>query len=175
MLKTITAALGVVLLGTAAATATPVLSGAYTVTARDLCQQRLIADFNNSGGPNVVDALNFSSGDVPSAQTLITAKFIPAKSKITVTGFVDEGSGFLLQSTGSKSGSQGTALNERVQSGSISYSNTDTTITIGNRTYNAIYGQIDKNGIAHTMAFMGLYTDGNPPDTCSEQDEAIRQ
>jgi hypothetical protein len=172
MSKSIAAALAAFVLSCASAAATPILSGAYTVIARNVCQQRLTADFNGSG---TVDALSFSSGDVPSAQTLLSVTFNPNKGKISYAGFQDEGSSLLLQSTGSKSGTQGTLLTETPISGSTSYSNTSTTMTIGGNVYNAVYGQIDKNGIAHTAAFMRLYTDGNPPDTCSEQDEATRQ
>lgn len=172
MSKTLMAALAAVLLSSASAAATPIVSGAYTVIARNVCQQRLTADFNGSG---TVDALSLSTGDVPSAQTLLAVTFNPNKGKVTFAGFQDEGSGFLLQSTGSKGGTQGTPLTETPTSGSTSYSNTDTTITIGGNVYNAVYGQVDKNGIAHTAALMRLYTNGNPPDTCSEQDEATRQ
>lgn len=172
MSKSIAAAFAALVLSCASAAATPILSGAYTLTARDFCQQRLIADYNVSG---MVDALNFSNGDVPSAQTLLTVKFTPSKSKAMFAGFLDEGTSLLLQATGSQNNNEGTLLNEQSQSGSASYSNTDTTVTINGRTFNAIYGQIDKNGVAHTMSYMGLYTNGDPPDTCSEQGEATRQ
>ncbi|HEY8699164.1 MAG TPA: hypothetical protein VIM02_16290 [Rhizomicrobium sp.] len=172
MSKSIAVAFAAFVLSCASAAATPILSGAYTVIAHNFCQQRLTADFNGSG---TVDALSFSTGDVPSGQTLLSVTFNPNKAKITYAGFLDEGSSLLLQSTGSKGGTQGVPLTETPMSGSTSYSNTDTTITIGGNVYNAVYGQIDKNGIAHTAALMRLYTNGNPPDTCSEQDEATRQ
>lgn len=172
MSKSVAVAIAAFVLSGVSAMATPILSGAYTLTARDFCQQRLIADFNGSG---MVDALNFSNGDVPSGQVLLTVKFTPSKSKAMFAGFLDEGTSLLLQATGSQNSNQGTLLNEQTQSGSAGYSNTDTTLTINGQTFNAIYGQIDKNGVAHTVAYMGLYTNGNPPDTCSEQGEATRQ
>jgi hypothetical protein len=82
-------------------------------------------------GSGTVDALSFSAGDVPSAQTLLSVTFNPSKSKIAFAGFQDEGSSLLLQSTGSKSGTQGTLLTETPMSGSTTYSNTSTTMTIG--------------------------------------------
>lgn len=179
MSKSIAVAFAAFVLSCASAAATPILSGAYTVIAHTFCQQKLVADFAAaSGDPQngiFVDALSLTNSDVPSVQTLLSATFNPNKSKITYAGFQDEGSSLLLQSTGLRGGTLGNPLTETPTSGSISYSNTSTTMTIGGNVYNAVYGQIDKNGVAHTVAFMRQYTDGNPPDACSEQDEATRQ
>lgn len=169
MSKTSMAALAAVLLSSASAAATPIISGTYNVTVRDHCQPTLTADFNSG----LVDALSFSSNDNYTNQQLFAATFKPSKGKVTIAGFNDEGSIFLLKSTGSQSGTQGDPLAETAASGTSNYSNTDTTFTVNDETYHILYAQIDNNGIAHAMSWLGLYTKEGV--TCSNQGEATRQ
>ena len=169
MSKIYMAALAAALLSSAADATTPVLSGNYTVSYRRMCQPTLNVDFNGSG---LVDATNLSSSS-DSQQTILSADFNPKKGKVKITGFQDAGTVFLLQTTGSQNTNQGDPLNEQAQSDTNSYSNTDTTFTVGGEAYNAIYGQIDKKGVAHTVIFLGVTNHDGA--ACSEQGEITLQ
>jgi hypothetical protein len=166
------AAVAAIVFGTtSAALPAPILSGSYIITSRHHCQEVLVVDINKSG---LVDSVNLGPGSNGDTQLLLTATFTPKKGKLAFTGFVDDGSNFLLQLTGSQQATQGEVLSEQPNNGSTTYSNTATTLTIGSSVYNAMYGQVDDNGIAHAIAFMRFYTDkGNAP--CSEQAEGFLQ
>lgn len=155
--------------------ATPIISGTYLVTIHSFCQPTVTANFAASGSDSFVD--NLSSNDASSdafMQEILSATFNPAKGKVTVTGFQDEGSNLLLQFTGARSGIFGSALTEQASTGSSKYSNTATTLTVNGDVSNAFYGGIDGHGIAHSIIFMRL-SGGQNGTTCSDQGEATRQ
>jgi hypothetical protein len=155
-----------------ATAATPILSGGYIVTERDFCQPVGTFHFVNVSTNNLVDSVTLTGGQMKF--TLFQANFSPSKGKITTTGFGDGGDPIFFKTTGAQTSSQGQALGEDSQSGKVSYSNTDTTFTVDGTTFHAFYGQIDKNGIAHTFALQGMYqADNGQP--CAEQAEATRQ
>ena len=160
----------------APAIAAPIISGTYNVVMHSYCQPVLTANFAPVGNDFFVDGLDKSNSDAGDAfhQELVAATFNAAKGKVTFNGFSDTGSVYLLQFSGSRSGTIGTALSETPHSGSAGYSNTDTTLTLGGSTSNTLYGQIDKNGIAHSFVFMRL-SGGQGGTSCSTQGEATRQ
>jgi hypothetical protein len=160
--------------GASALAATPILSGTYLVTLRSFCQPTVTANFATSGSDSFVDNLSSNDASVDAfMQEILSVTFNPAKGKITFTGFQDQGSNLLLQFTGSRSGTFGSALTEQPDKGSSKYSNTATTLTVNGDTSNAVYGGIDANGVAHSLIFMGL--SGDNGTTCSAQGEATRQ
>jgi hypothetical protein len=155
--------------------ATPILKGTYNETLRHYCQPTLIEDSilidNNS--IKVVDQLDYSSSSFDNL--LLTAVFSPTKGKVTLSGFVDSGTTQMLEFTGAGSGTTGVVLAESPFSMTAAYSMTATTITIGGETYNALYGAIDKNGVAHTLALQGMAATQDGTSQCSWQGEATLQ
>lgn len=105
---------------------------------------------------------------------MFLATFNLAKQSVSIDGFQDKGDVLLVQETGSVTGNSGTPLQELPLSGKSSYSSTSTTVTIGDQTANALFGQVDKNGIAHYFTFQSVSANdvGVP---CTDQGAASRQ
>lgn len=157
----------------APAAAATTISGKYIITIHEYCIPTMSVNSGAySGGGNYVTGLTLGGSTVENAMVL--ADFNPSKQSFTVSGFTDAGNVMLMQYTGSVNGNSGSPFSESPASGKIGYANTDTTITVNGQTFNAIYGQIKKNGIAHYLAFQGVFTDQNNA-SCSEQGEAARQ
>lgn len=156
-----------------AAMAAPVISGSYIVTERRMCQANAAFNFAQGETDNYVDQVSLQGGE--SGHTLLQAAFSPAKGKVTVSGFDATGDSMLFHLTGKASGTLGNPLTQKTMSGSkIAYSNTDTTLTINGTTYQVLYGQVDKNNIAHYAAFQGV-NQNDIGEACSVQGEATRQ
>lgn len=75
--------------------------------------------------------------------------------KVKFVGFRNGGSQFLLQGT-PDGATAGVALVQVPISSKVKYSTGNATVTIHGESFKAIYGQIDKTGIAHTVAFLGI-------------------
>lgn len=166
-MKVVVWATAVVLSGTLRALATPILSGPYTLIVNQTCQPTLTGNFNSS---QVVNGLTSSANAF--AQQLVLAIFSPSTGKVKYSGFGIGGSVFLVQGN-SNGATTGTKLTRASISTSVKYSNTATSIRLSGDNLSAIYGQIDGNGIAHTLAFMGILTSGG--FACATQGMATRQ
>jgi len=160
------------LLATASAGAATIISGKYIVTVRKYCEPTQTIDSTNVSGAVVVDAVMLGGSDV--GFSMFTVSFNPNKLTLTTNGLNDEGNVMLMKYTGVLTGQSGDPFSESATSDKGTYSNTDTTITVGNQTLNAMYGQVDKNGIAHFIAFQGIFNNENNVP-CAEQGEATRQ
>lgn len=148
--------------------AAPILSGSYVLVLRQWCQGNVTAHFNES---NLIDSLDYDGG---ATLTLVgSADFDPDKGTVKVSGFSYNGSPFLLTATGNKNYTDGIPLEETPLSAAAGkYKNTAKIFKLGEETFHAIYSQLDKNGVAHAMTFMGFI-----PGliNCSAQGEATRQ
>jgi hypothetical protein len=169
--------LSVALIGTLCvavpASAQTVISGKYLVTLHKYCIPTMTVNSGSySGGGNYVTVVTLGGSNVEN--NMVLATFSPTKQNVSATGFSDDGNVMLVHYTGSVNGNSGSPFQETAVSGKSPYSNTDTTITFGGQTFNAFYGQVDKNSIAHYLTFQGDFTDEGG-DSCSEQGEASRQ
>ena len=155
------------LLAGAPASATTVISGKYVVTVTKFCQ--MVDTYHFSSAQNIGNYLDgIDTGGSNYKQSLYAASFSPTKGNVTVSGFDNGGDVEIFQFTGSISGTQGQALAQTPNSGKSAYSNTDTTLTISGQVFNAVYGQVNKNGIAGYVAFQGVFAaDGG--NMCTEQ------
>jgi hypothetical protein len=166
------AAAAAVFIGAPAA-ATPVISGKYIITIRKFCEPTFtVHNSNVTNAGAFVDGVYLGGSSFKN--TLLLATFVPAKGSASFGGFTDSGDVAMMQYTGVTNGSSGTPISESPNSGKTSYANTDTTVSFGGQVYNAFYGTVDKNGIAHYVAYQAAYTNesGVP---CSEQGELSRQ
>ena len=153
--------------------ATPTVSGKYIVTERRLCQAVAMFNFDNvSATGDFVNGVDLQGGIFKNS--LVLATFSPSKGTVNVSGIDEGGDSMLFQKTGTQGGTEGNAMAEAPNSGKVPYSNTDTTITINGETYHVLFGQLDKNGIAHYFAFEGLSTNDSG-EPCTSQAEASRQ
>lgn len=151
----------------------PLLSGKYLVTSHEYCIPTMTVNSGSySQGGNYVTSVTLGGSNV--RNSLYLATFNSAKNTVSISGFDDEGNVMLMQYTGSVTGNSGSPFIESPASGKGKYSNTDTTVTINAQVYNAFYGQIDKNNIAHYVATQAVYAqeDGR---SCSEQGVGSRQ
>jgi hypothetical protein len=155
------------------ALATPVISGKYILTIHRYCEPTFAVHNSNIADADAfIDQVLLGGSNVNS--TLALATFNPTKQSASYAGFSDSGDVALIQYTGVTNGSSGDPITEKAVSGKTAYSNTDTTVTFGGQTYNAFYGEVDKNNIAHHVAYQAAYTSesGFP---CTEQGELSRQ
>jgi len=127
---------------------------------------------NVSNVGTFVDQVTLGGSSVHNSLYLGT--FSPTKQTVSITGFEDEGDVMLMQYTGVVNGNSGSPFSESAGSGKASYSNTDTTITINGQVFNAFFGQLDKNNIAHYIATQAVYANESG-QSCSEQAVASRQ
>ena len=166
------AAAAAVLVGTPAL-ATPVISGKYILTIRRFCEPTFtVHNTNIANAGAFIDGVYLGGSSFKN--TLVLATFNPTKGSASFAGFTDSGDVAMVQYTGVTNGSSGEPITEGPSSGKISYSNTDTTVNFGGQVYNAFYGEVDKNNIAHHVAYQAAYSnDGGLP--CSEQGELSRQ
>jgi len=158
-----------------AAAAAPTISGDYIVIEHRLCQSAgtyHLDDGSAHGIGDYVDGVGLSSAN--SKHIMLQAKFSSAKGKVTFAGFQDAGDTMLYQLSGITNTTLGIPLAEAPSSGTDTYSNTGTTITLGTDTYNIFYGQVDKKGVAHVFAYQGMIvTNGGAP--CSVQGQGTMQ
>ena len=156
-----------------AACATPAISGKYIVTERRMCQAVATFSFDNTVNTgDFVNDVNLNGGIFKNS--LVLANFSPAKGNVSISGTDEGGDVMLFDKTGVQTGQQGNVIAETANSGKVAYSNTSTTVTINGETYHVLYGQIDKNNIAHYFATEGVFTNsGN--ELCTAQAEASRQ
>ncbi len=163
----IAAASAAILACAPALAATPSVSGKYIVTVTKLCQMVTTYHFSSAQDlGNYLDGIN--TGGSSYKQSMYAASFSPAKGKVTIDGFDDGGDLEIFHFTGSIGGTQGEQMAQAPNSGKVAYSNGDTTITIGDRTYNALYGQVSKNGVAGYVAFQGVFA-SDTGNACTEQ------
>jgi len=167
------AASAALLLCAPAVAAAPAISGKYIVTERRMCQAVATFNFDNTVNTgDFVNGVNLNGGIFKNS--LVLANFSPAKGKVTVDGIDEGGDAMLFAFTGAQNGQQGNVMAESANSGKVDYSNTDTTVTINGEIYHVLYGQVDKNNIAHYFAMEGVFiNDGN--ELCSAQADASRQ
>lgn len=125
----------------------PVLSGKYATTYNEICQAR-------------TGATNYSAG--ATYNQILVADFDHAGKTVKVTG--TSVSGALVAANGEPA-----KLTQTPIDASYPYSNTATTITIGNRTFKALYGPLIL-GTPQWTIFGGLSS-----ESCSASAVAIRQ
>ena len=149
------------------------ISGKYVVTVTKLCQLTGTYNFSTAGlGNNYVNEINSSGSTFK--QSLYQATFSPSKGSVTINGFDSGGDLEIFQITGSISATLGSAITQAPNSAKNPYSNTATTFTIGTQSFNAMYGQVDKKGVAHYFAFQGVFA-GDSGEECTEQGTASAQ
>ena len=148
------------------------ISGKYIVTINKLCQLNATYNFSTAGlGNNYLNGINSNGSSF--VQSMYQATFSSTKGSVTITGFDDGGDLEIFHLTGSISSTLGNTITQAPSSNKTSYSNTATTFTVGGEAYNAMYGQIDKKGIAHYVAFQGVFAGDS--GQCTEQGIASMQ
>jgi hypothetical protein len=149
------------------------ISGKYIVTVTKLCQLTGTYNFSTAGlGNNYLNQINSSGSNFK--QSLYQATFSPTKGNVTLSGFDNGGDLEIFDITGSVSATLGNTITQAPNSGKSTYSNTATTFTTNGQVYNAMYGQIDKKGVAHYVAFQGVFA-GDSGQECTEQGTASAQ
>ena len=149
------------------------ISGKYIITITKLCQLTGTYNFSTAGlGNNYLNQINSSGSSFK--QSLYQATFSPTKGNVTISGFDDSGDLEIFHITGSIVTTLGSTLTQASNSGKSSYSNTATTFTVNGQVLNAMYGQIDKKGVAHYVAFQGVFA-GDSGQECTEQGTASAQ
>ena len=149
------------------------ISGKYVVTVTKLCQLTGTYNFSTAGlGNNYVNEINSIGSNFK--QSLYQATFSPSKGSVTINGFDNGGDLEIFQVTGSISATLGSAITQVPNSAKNPYSNTATTFTIGTQSFNAMYGQVDKKGVAHYFAFQGVFANDSGQE-CTEQGTASAQ
>jgi len=158
------------------AAAPPLLSGGYVYTSNKFCQITVIAKYGTS--PNIKNSpfvanLTTSSGSNTVGLGAGTIKFTPGKTgsgSATISGFQATGSAILLSSTGSGisgGGIDGAPLASETDTGSTTYAQTATTVSIkedgGTSTFHIYYGKV-LTGIVQNAVFAGVDAKG-----CAEQ------
>lgn len=149
--------------------APPILSGTYAFSQRTFCQPTLLVTYNKKNVASV--SLNGSGtfGGVGDVQlTVGVVNFDTGFQELKYSGTMEEGSPVLLHSQ-SGGADQGNPVTESVASNRLSYSNTDTTVTLGGQVYQAAYGHVAK-GFAQHVVLIALDSNG-----CSQQWELDRQ
>jgi hypothetical protein len=143
------------------------ISGKYIVTVTKLCQLTGTYNFSTAGlGQNYVNEIESSGSNFK--QSMYQATFSPTKGNVTISGFDNGGDLEIFHITGSIVATLGSTITQAPNSGKTPYSNTATTFTIGGQTLNAMYGQIDKKGVAHYVTFQGVFA-GDSGQECTEQ------
>ena len=149
------------------------ISGKYIVTVTKFCQLTGTYNFSTAGlGQNYVNEIESSGSNFK--QSMYQATFNPTKGNVAVSGFDDGGDLEIFHITGSIVATLGSPLTQAPNSGKSPYSNTATTFTVGGQTLNALYGQVDKKGVAHNFAFQGVFA-GDSGQQCTEQGTASLQ
>ena|ERR1700733_5735173 len=149
------------------------ISGKYVVTVTKLCQLTGTYNFSTAGlGNNYLNEIDSSGSNFK--QSLYQATFSPTKGNVTINGFDNGGDLEIFHITGSINTTLGNAITQVANSGKSTYSNTATTFTINGQAYNAMYGQVDKKGVAHYVAFQGVFA-GDSGQECTEQGTASAQ
>ncbi len=139
-----------------AVAATPVISGKYVYASSTFCQPTIQIEYaQDTNGQTFVNGLNLTEPE-DTAHEVGLASFDPTTLTVTFSGKKDHGSNVLLQTSG---GLQGSMIAEKTESGSGSYSNTATTVTLSGATYNATYGKSSK-GVVEYFALVGLDSAG---------------
>jgi len=132
--------------------AAPTISGNYVYATRTFCQPTIVVDYaNDQNGQTFVQGLNLNSPG-GTKHEVGSGTFDPSTQTVTYKGVQDSGDTVLLQLSG---GLQGQVFTEKNNSGSASYSNTNSTLTINGVTYSATYGKTTK-GVASYFAAVGL-------------------
>jgi hypothetical protein len=150
------------------------VSGKYLITYRVYCIPT--ATFNVEPGSvgGYVNDVNLGVNNAALQFNMVLADFNAAKLKVSFTGFNEAGNVMLTQITGAYPSNSGSPFQESAATGKTGYSTTPTSLTIGNQTFHALFGQVDKNSVANYITFQGIFADQNG-DSCSEQGEAARQ
>jgi len=171
-MKLVLAASAALLFGAPAMAATPIISGKYIVTVTKLCQTVANYHFSpQSGGGNYLD--NITTNGSSYKQSMYATSFSPTKGTVSISGFDDGGDLEIFQLTGSINTTLGNPIAQAPNSGKVPYSNADTTITLGDQTYNVMYGQV-KKGVANYFTFQGVFA-SNGGNMCTEQGIAQAQ
>jgi hypothetical protein len=149
------------------------ISGKYIITVTNFCQLTGTYNFSTAGlGQNYLNEIESNGSNFK--QSLYQGTFNPTKGSVTVSGFDDGGDLEIFHITGSIVATLGSTITQTSSSGKMSYSNTATTFTIGGQVLNAMYGQIDKKGVAHYVTFQGVSA-GDSGKECTEQGTASLQ
>jgi len=158
------------------AAAPPLLSGSYLYTSNKFCQLSVIAKYGTStaikNSPFVAE-ISTGAGSNTVGLGAGTIKFAPGAAgsgTATINGFQADGSAILLSETGSGIGAggvDGAPLATEMESGSTSFTQTATTVSIkeqgGTSTFQIYYGKVS-GGIVQNAVFAGVDAKG-----CAEQ------
>ena len=134
--------------GPAALAATPVLSGTYTLTFSELCQA--------AAKPRALAPGHLS-------ETVAVISFNNAAGTFKAAGIQNNGDLVVVTTSGSN------PMKQTPFSKSGPYATTASTLRLGDKTYQAFYGNII-GGIAHSVNFIGVVSPG-----CSTRGAALRQ
>jgi hypothetical protein len=156
------------------AAAPPLLSGSYVYTSNKFCQITVIAKYGTSTAIKntpFVDQISTGTGSNTESFGAGAIKFVQSatgKGTATINGFQASGSAILLSSTGSgTSGVDGAPMATKTESGSASFTQTATTVSIkedgGTSTFHIYYSKV-LSGIAQNAVFAGVDAKG-----CAEQ------
>jgi len=175
MFKPTLAALSALFFLSGSATAAPpakgsTIVGAYNLAFHDTCSNQLVVDYANGGAGQAVDSIGLNAAG--SHQYLFAVNFF-STGGLSFGGYKDGGTTVTAQDTGLQSGTLGNPITEDPQSGTGTFSNTATTLTINGQTFHAVYDNIDPKGVAHGFKWMGLFPDGFG-GSCSQQGEGTR-
>lgn len=156
--------------------ATPLLSGGYVYTSSKLCQMSVTAKYGTSTAIKnspFVEQITTGAGSNTQGLGAGSIKFTPGKTgsgTATINGFQASGSAILLSSTGtgiSGGGVDGARLAGETETGTTTYSQTATTVSIkgdgGTSTFHIYYGKVSA-GIVQNVVFAGVDVKG-----CAEQ------
>jgi hypothetical protein len=156
------------------AAAPPLLSGSYVYTSNKFCQITVTAKYAPLSATNstpFVKQLSTGAGSNTEGFGAGAIKFVQSaagKGTATINGFQASGSAILLSSTGGgTSGVDGAPMAAETESGSASFTQTATTVSIkedgGTSTFHIYYGKVSA-GIAQNAVFAGVDAKG-----CAEQ------
>jgi hypothetical protein len=141
----------------------PQLSGSYALILDQTCQATIAVTQNPTGG----DLTSVFPNNNGSIEKLIgTATFNVSAGTVTINDISDTGSQTIWQEP---TGTVGSAMAEASGSLSGPYSNTATTLTIGSKVLNVVYGNI-VNGVANYLTLLAL-----KPPNCTMSGTAQHQ
>lgn len=153
----------------------PTTSGTYILSDRVICQPKVLVANSSSGDQDVQTVGLFSSLNQRGIATFSsgTAKVDPSSSSLVFSGYLESGSVLLLNVNGTQQGSEDS---EQRINATLSFTQNGNDIIVSGVTYHAVYGAIDKKGIAHTVKAVALQPAATgTPQNCVEQIELWRK
>jgi hypothetical protein len=136
----------------------PLILGSYAISLTRACQPSLQVAYSNIGGHNVVTGVSMISG-APNTLSAGSLSATNSKGSGSLTGTVTQAQGDPIVVQDNLGGEWGTLLSGGAGSGSVTFVQTATTLSItdtdGTSTYNIYYGPA-KKGNAVNAVFGGI-------------------